>query len=593
MNLLRFRTTDADLPYVCTSADIARLTGLSRGRITQLRSVDPAVALPAPDAEDSTEERPLWRGKTVARWCAATGRRLPARTASWLLPGPDGPHLQRAAHRTVHLRQDPDVVPDARRPPIDVHLASHTTPSPGGPSVWLATVLVPGESNRLWGWPPRWPHGSPLHHLVHEALDGLELHRYGKGALLGTLVVLPTEENSHFSTRPGYVRLLDLYRSDAQPEARDADLHHRLRQLPVQAEEMKDLANALGHRLPWWPAGCATPPLAVAWNPNSQLTEPIPPPLAEADAFRRRCAATADQVDGGLADSVRALGDAHWQLASRPWRPTYAGGRATLPEDCDPTVWQLAVHSGLPDEPPGQHGDFFPALDWLMEHAPSRRLARDAHRIFGDPDSARTVLLDTGDLPASVAALLAETVTEAGPSSSYRAERVLDQIEAHPDGAALARLGTWQAPAGPVWCATAAGTTLLAVHVPRSVPATGSAEAGAFLGAVALRTVPSGDSYGRAPAVVLVTTDRDRLVILPECGEADRLAAVIEHTVWHPGSAVHLVGLVPSMNQQLITTIESLITASPHTTPWERLERLVGPHPDEGYCVYCRRESAA
>ncbi|RCH65472.1 hypothetical protein DT019_27110 [Streptomyces sp. SDr-06] len=593
MNLLRFRTADDGLPFVCTSADIARLTGLSRGRITQLRSADPAVALPAPDAEDRTAERPLWYGKTVARWCAATGRRLPARTASWLLPGPDGPRLQRTAHRTVPLRQDPGADADERRPPIDVHLASYTTPSPSGPSVWLATVMAPGESSRLWGWPPRWPHGSPLHHLVHEALDGLEVRRFARGALLGTLVVLPTEEDSHFS-RPGLVRLLDLYRSDAQPDACDNDrLHRRLRQFPVQAEEMKDLAAALGHRLPWWPAGCATPTLAVAWDPDVQLTEPIPPPLAEADAFRRRCAATADQLDGELATSVRALGDAHWNQASRPWRPGYAGGRATLPADCDPDVWQLAVHSGLPAELPGQHGDFFPALDWLMEHAPSRRLARDAHRIFGDPDSARTVLLNTAELPEPVAALLTETVTEAEPSSSYRAERVLDELEVHPDGAAHARLGTWPASAGPAWCATAAGTALLAVHVPRRVPTPGPAEAGAFLGAVALRTVTYGDSYGLAPAVVLVTTDQDRLVILPECGEPDRLAAVIEHTVWHPGTQVHLVGLEPSMNQQLITTIESLITASPRTIPWEQLERLVGPHPDRDYCMYCRLESAA
>lgn len=82
-----------------------------------------------------------------------------------------------------------------------------------------------------------------------------------------------------------------------------------------------------------------------------------------------------------------------------------------------------------------------------------------------------------------------------------------------------------------------------------------------------LRTVKSGDSYGLAPAVALVVTARDQVVILPECGEADRLAAVIEHTVWHPGIAVHLVGLVPSANQRLITMVESLIAASPPARP--------------------------
>jgi hypothetical protein len=87
------------------------------------------------------------------------------------------------------------------------------------------------------------------------------------------------------------------------------------------------------------------------------------------------------------------------------------------------------------------------------------------------------------------------------------------------------------------------------------------------LEAVALRTVKSGDRYGLAPAVVLVVTDRDQLVILPECGEADRLAAVIEHTGWHPGIAVHMVGLVPSTNHQLISTVESLIATAPPARP--------------------------
>ncbi|WP_369384141.1 hypothetical protein [Streptomyces sp. cg36] len=138
---------------------------------------------------------------------------------------------------------------------------------------------------------------------------------------------------------------------------------------------------------------------------------------------------------------------------------------------------------------------------------------------------------------------------------------------------------------------TAAGpASLLAVHIPRSVPAPGPAT-GAYLEAVVLRTVKTGGSSGPAPAVVLVTTGRDHLVILPECGEADRLAAVIEHTVWHPGIAVHLVGLAPSRNERLITTLESLLATTPRTTAWEQLERLAGPHPQEGYCIYCRRES--
>ncbi|MFJ5829540.1 hypothetical protein [Streptomyces sp. NPDC093089] len=84
-----------------------------------------------------------------------------------------------------------------------------------------------------------------------------------------------------------------------------------------------------------------------------------------------------------------------------------------------------------------------------------------------------------------------------------------------------------------------------------------------------------------------MTTDRDRVVILPDCSEADRLAAVIEYTVWHSGSTVNVVGLVPSLNEKLIEAVESLLNTTPRTTPWNQLERLAGPHPQREACYYC------
>ncbi|MFF3159882.1 hypothetical protein, partial [Streptomyces sp. NPDC057910] len=368
-------------------------------------------------------------------------------------------------------------------------------------------------------------------------------------------------------------------------------VHRRMRQLLASAEEMKDLAAAIGHRLPWWPRGCATPPLVAAWEPGTQLTETVPPPLADADAFRRRCAATADQLDGDLAASVRELGNARWGQASNPWRPGYTPDRGALPDECDDTVWQVAVRFDLSHERPAWHGDFWQGLEWLMEHAPSPRLARDARRIFGDPDSAATVLLDTAQLPDAVTPYLTTAVTPATASGNYRAQCVVDTLDAHPGGATGARLGTWPALAGPAWCATAPGTALIAFHVPRSVPAPGP-ETGGFLEAVLLRTATVEDHYAPGLAITLVVTDRDHLVVLPECGDAARLAAVIEHVVRHPGIPVHMVGLVPSANDRLIDTVESLLSAAPRSTPWEQLERLVGPHPSEAYCMYCPADDA-
>lgn len=247
-----------------------------------------------------------------------------------------------------------------RRPPIDVHVARYAADGAHGrgPSVWLATVLAPSDSAILLGWPLGWPHGSPLQHLVDELLAGIEPHHFDDGTPMGTLVLLPTGTDDLYTTRAGLVRLVDLYRSvTGRQDPAEERVHRRLRQLPVHADEIRDIAAAIGHRLPWWPTGCATPALATAWEPGTQMTEPIPPPLAEADTFRRRCEAAAADLDGDLAVSVRELGNCRWGSASDSWRPGYASDLGVLPKDCDPAVWQVAVRFSLGPERHSWNGD--------------------------------------------------------------------------------------------------------------------------------------------------------------------------------------------------------------------------------------------
>ncbi|MGA5566631.1 hypothetical protein ACPCUV_36440 [Streptomyces platensis] len=546
-----------------------------------------------PDAEASTPARPLWRGDTVARWCARSGRRLPPRTASWLLPGPDGPHLRRDGHTTLQLRQEdlPDH-PDLQRPPIDVHVARYTTPGVYEPHVWVVTVLAPGQTNTLLGWPHAWPHGNPLRHLVHEILTDIDTDRDPSvaGGLLGTLVLLPTLAEPQYTSLFWEVRLLDLYTEDADDQS-DEDLQRRMRRLRPSDVELSDLVRALGHKLPWWPPGCATPGLAASWSPDGpRAPEHVPPPLAGAQAFLRRCHSAAADLDSTLRTSVLELGNSLWHQAISGWTRGGYPDHGTLPENCDAAIWQTAVEFNL-EPAPATSGDFWDGLEWVMEHAPSQRLAADALRYFGDPSSAGTVVVDTAHLPQPIKAALTEHVstnTPEGPNGSYRAQRVLDALDAHPHTAAGSVLGTWPTPVGPAWCAASPEPQLTALHVPRTMPAPGP-PTGTPLEAVLLRTAEPG-AYPSAPAIGFVVTDQDQVMLLPGKGHAADLAAAIEHAVWHPGEQTLVVGLTHSTNERLTAAVEALVETGPRTTPWEQLTALVGPHPNDMYCPYCRRD---
>ncbi|MET9779207.1 hypothetical protein ABZ023_34025 [Streptomyces sp. NPDC006367] len=585
---MTFPWTRANRPLAdaYSAADIARLTGLTRGRVSQLRSVDESDALPEPDAPDSTATRPMWRGDTVARWCARTGRRLPPRTASWLMPGPDGPHLRRESQQTLQLRQKdlPDD-PDLRHPPIDVHVARYTAADGSGPSVWLATVLAPGEMRRLLGWPHKWPHGSPLDHLVHEILADIEPDHRADPDLLGTLVLLPTIAEPEYGSMSGHVRMLQLHKADLGD--RDADhLHSRLRQRRPSDDELRDLAQALGHRLPWWPPGCATPALVSSWTPDvPRSPEHVPPPLAGAQAFLRRCESAAAGLEAPLRDSVLKLGMARWYMATSGWRADSFPNYGALPKDCAPDIWQVAVEFNLPPAPAVTSG-FDEGLEWVMENAPSQRLARDALLTFKDPGSTGTVLVDTNRLPPQLRDLFTKHVTLASASSSYRAQRVLDTLDAHPDAAAGSELGTWPALIGPAWCATSPGTGLAALHVPRVMPAPTS-PAGAPLEVVLLRTEPVGGYGQSAPAVGFVISDQDRVLLLPAQGASVDLAAAIEHAVWHPEVPTPLQGLARSSNESLVAAVDALVETGPRVTPWEQLTALVRPRPSQGNPFPC------
>ncbi|MFF2620061.1 hypothetical protein [Kitasatospora sp. NPDC058046] len=608
MALLRRRP----MPDSYAIADIASLTGLHRSRISQLHQSNAPDSLPRPDGADSTEARPRWAPETIARWCAKVGRRLDPEIASWLTPGPDGPHLRRADEHIVRLDPDPSAGALGRLAPqpLALHVTHYAPVSGSGPSVWLVTPLAPTETIHLLGWPPRWPHGHPLAHLVHEILadhDG-PLPRRGD-ALLGTLVLLPTTAKPDHHPLAAEARLLDLYSSDIdQPGRQRGDVHDRLRISRRRGDdELLDLVRAIGHRLPLWHAGCATIELISAWEPERAdhlVPGRLPPPLAPEWSFLQRCEATARTVDDTLAESLHQLGAWRWDTASHDWQPG-PYGYLDLPEGCDPQVWQRPVAFELPPRQP-VNGDFWQALEWLMEESPSRLLAENAADYYGDPASAGIAVVDPLLLPQPARDHLAQGITPAPKSSSYRAHRVVEAFDnACLSGAARgADLGRWPLPGGPTWCATAEGTALVAVHVPRRTPAphepvtapVGLDSAGAPAGP---DEVPVGQPLEvvfvptATPAVFvgLVLTDTDQTLMLPALGDAETLAAAVEHVAWHPGERALPVGLPRARSRALVTAIAARLLAGTACVGWQELTLLVGEH-DKRPCHYCTRRPA-
>ncbi|GAB2717567.1 hypothetical protein [Kitasatospora kifunensis] len=594
-------------------ADIASLTGLHRSRISQLHQAENPDSLPEPDGADSTPTRPRWASETIARWCARVGRRLDPEAASWLMPGPDGPHLRRADERVVRLDPDPSAGALGRfaPQPLALHVAHYAPTGGNGSSIWLVTPLAPTETIHLLGWPPRWPHGHPLAHLVHEILADHDAPLPRRGdALLGTLVLLPTTAKPDHHPLAAEARLLDLYSSDVeQPGRLRGDVHDRLRISHRQGDgELFDLVQAIGHRLPLWHAGCATAELTATWEPERTgrlVPGRIPPPLAPAWSFRQRCEAVARTADGALAESLRQLGGWRWDTASCDW---HSGpfGYLDLPEGCDARIWQRPVDFELP---PRQrvNGDFWQALEWLMEESPSRILAEAAADFYTDPGSAGIAVVDPHLLPLLARDHLTRDITPVRESvTSYRARRVVEFFEnaGLPDVAGGATLGRWPLPGGPAWCATADGTALVAVHVPRRTPAPHEpVTAPVDLDGAGAPAGPGERMVGQPLEVVFVPTatpemfvgflltDSDQTLLLPALGGAEALASAVEHVVWHPGERALPVGLPRSGSRALVNAISARLPHGPSTAWWQQITQLVGEH-DERHCHYCSRRAA-
>ncbi|WP_371523230.1 hypothetical protein [Kitasatospora sp. NBC_01300] len=606
---LRSRTT----PPTLASGDIAALTGLHRSRISQLLHTQDGTPLPKPDGEGSTETRPRWKFETIARWCAATGRRLPPETASWLLPGPDGPHLRPADSRTLHLSPgDTRNVGRFAPQPVDVHVARYDTPGHDAPSLWIVTPLIPSETGSLLGWPRPWERGTPLAHLVQDLITDHHDHDPDDpDTHLGTLLLLPTTDRPTFTAPDTTARLLELYSSDSKPDPSRGDLHDRLRRLHrLDRHELQDLVTALGHRLPLWPPGCATADLVAAVHTDPASAPPggqLPPTLASAWAFHQRCASIAATRSGALADSVRNLGAAWWSTSAHAWQSQLGSNRGELPADADPAIWQVPVQFSLPDAP-RQQGDMFEGLEWLMEQSPSQRLAEDALAIFGDPSSVGTAVIDLAALPRQLRALLTGRITPyAERTSSLRAQRVLAELEGHPQAVARSALASWRLPAGPTWCATAEETSLFAFHVPRRTaapyesvhtpaghdspvpkPPSGEQLVGRPLELV---LVPTQTTESAPRTVGFVITDTDQVVMLPAIGSAATIAAAIEHVTWHEGKATLIPGMMPAQSDRLVAAVEALQTTGPALVPWNQLSLLADDHePDRAHCHYCRKE---
>lgn len=591
------------------------MTGLRRSRISQLHQSTEPDALPEPDCAGSTEARPRWQHETIARWCAATGRRLPPDLASWLHPGPDGPRLQRTDARLLRLESTAQAryrLGRAAADSINLHVTCYQDASRfGGAVVWLVTPVVPSEAINLLGWPFGWPNGSPLADLVVQLINDFgNPASWEPDAHLGTLVLLPTAASDSFMAPTDDVRLMELYSSDANPSPCRGELHDRLRRIHRHNErELLDLVKAIGHRLPLWPAGCATTELVAAWalDPTSRISGRLPP-LEPVRAFAQRCESVARNQEDTLADSLRALGSAWWTISARHWAPGIQR-RGALPEKSDPAIWQLPVQFQVPTAVPFM-GPLFDGLDWLMEQPHSPRLAEDALAIFGDPSSAGTAVIDLDSLPRHVRALLERRIRPSEPPpASLRARRVVEALDQHPDAGHGIDVAEWIQPGGPVWCAKPEGTSLFAFHVSRRAaapaesahtsvghrgPVPGPAAQSRVGRALEVAFLPTAPVDGATRAAVgFVITDSDQLLLLPAIGSADKLAAAIEHMTWHEGQRGLPVGLPPVQSEHLANAVAARLQTGPALVPWEQLSMMVGDHADERpHCHYCRQQEA-
>lgn len=566
--------------------DLAALMGVSGSRLTQLRA-----RMPDPDGGGS-DARPRWLRETAARWLASEGRRLPPESASWLLPGPDGPHLRRRGpyrppirlqRRSSHYEEVTGQAPHA----IGVHVAEY---GDGPRRLWLVTPAAPATAYDLTprgGDDDLWEHASPLGDLIAQLTEGeAPRHREEGGrSLLGTIVILPTARGTgsvglRDEPDPADLRIVDVFDGWERGEEKDGELTRQMGQLRLDSAE--DLAAALGHRLPYWPSGCNSLDLIAAYDPvaGKPVACAVPPPAEHAWAFLQLCKASAAAVgrESEVGAGLEALGGAYWGIYARDGA-AYGFSNA-LPDGFDPEVWASAVRFELAAEPVEETGDFEPGLVWTQASADApARLADLAFAYFRDPQSAGIAVLDPALLPAAAAKALGGPVErEHTGHRPRRARAVLEELAAHP----RVLLDTWPTGAVPAWRASGGG--LVAVHVPNASLATTGEP---------LELVVTSDAKRKAVGILVTTADE--VALLPGYGDAGVLAAAVEHEVWHHGHRATMTGLGVPRSTRLVEVLDAVLQgAGTATIPWQRLAALVGEHPEHCLITTCptRREPA-
>lgn len=316
--------------------------------------------LPEPDGGVHGGCRPRWQVATAARHLASVGRRMPSKSASWLLPGPDGPRLRRTEARVVTLQRRQTSGEAQRHTPVDplrAHVATYTGPD-SPERLWLVTPLSPANPNSFLVHRfarELWPHATPLAGLVARLTSDDPPRRRGRARrLLGTMVLLSTERGHPGPRRarvPAWARdtgVIDVF------DRCDADELDAQMDVPRDCGLLPDVMAAVGHKLPFWPDGMATLDLVDAWNPYSGQTVSctVPPGLGHAWEFRQLCAQTARDLGGDTRDgaALLALGRRLWAAETRHLVQGWPGGRfSNLPYDFEPEIWQVPMHLDLAD----------------------------------------------------------------------------------------------------------------------------------------------------------------------------------------------------------------------------------------------------
>jgi len=550
-------------------ADVAQVAGWHRTRISQLRD-----SMPPADGIGSTEARPRWSGSTIAEFLAKEGRRPDPEVASWLVQGPDGPKLSKRDTAVITLqRTGPTPFYDA--PPLQVHVATYVDYNTYR-RVWLATVLAPSDPWQIFGVGRGWGEHSEttLAHLVRQLQEQVEGQPRIKGFrhLIGTLVVLSTDCTPGAVTaggrwRDGTTRIVDVFE-----DWDEAELDNRADVDPTTADLYPHLAAALGHRLPYWPYACNTPDLVGAWDPKLERGVPctIPPPAADAYLFLQMCEGTARTINGEeLAESLVELGREYWDLMAMPYTGLDSRDETSLPDWADPEVWQMAVDIQLPEVPePSRRADIFTALRWTQtaENLPPR-LAEAARRYFGDPDSAGVVVVDLTTLPAHVAEVLEKADRRSDPPgrTSLQARAIATALDSYPQ----VTVDTWPTPGHPAWRGRIEGQPLVAVHVPRLMSV--HAGNGEPVELVVVKPV----QVDGAGAVGFVVTATGVVMMLPDHGSAERLAAAVEHVAAKPGEPTPIPGIPGPYSETLVTALQGALAAGTATIPWRRVLGMV------------------